>query len=320
MTPEISIVVPVYNVGATLLSACIESALNQTFTDFELILVDDASTDDSAAVCASFTDPRIRLIRLPQNGGLSNARNVGVAASRGSFISFLDADDRIHPSLLMRLRNIVVATGADIAAAGFQRIEASTPVPTIIPEDATRTASPDKAIEDALYQESINHSACGKLYLRDICTTTPFRPGWYEDLRTFYLMFLKARKIAWTTEPLYLYTVNPSSYIHTFNLGRAVVLDVTDELVQYMEAHRPNLLPAARDRALSAAFNILNLLTVNGLREPKIEQRCRNTIRRYRRASLFNPRVRLKNKLGILATYLGGFSLLRLLTKVYPPR
>jgi len=62
--PEISIVVPVYNAGATLLTACIESALAQTFTDFELILVDDASTDDSAAVCARYlADPRVRLLR-----------------------------------------------------------------------------------------------------------------------------------------------------------------------------------------------------------------------------------------------------------------
>lgn len=319
--PEISIVVPVYNVGATLLTACIESALAQTFTNFELILVDDASTDGSAAVCANFTGPRVRLLRLPQNGGLSNARNSGVKISTGRYVFFLDADDRMHPTLLERLINIArTHDDADIIACGFRPARPDEPLPAKIPLERIRLACPVDAIADALYQHSLNHSACGKLYSRKLCVESPFLPGWYEDLRTFYHLFLNANRIAWTTEPLYLYTDNPASYLHTFRPERAVVLDVTDELVTYMERHHPELVAPARDRALSAAFNMLNLLAVNNCDAPDITSRCRSTIRRYRHASLLNPRVRLKNKLGILLTYIGGFGLLKVAARIFRPK
>ncbi len=269
--PEISIVVPVYNAGATLLTACIESALAQTFTDFELILVDDASTDDSAAVCARYlADPRVRLLRLPENRGLSGARNAGIEQSTGRYLCFLDADDRLCPPLLFRLHEIATSTGADIAACDFRRIAPGADIPSSAPEQPPHVFSPREAIAGALYQRGPNHSACAKLYRRELCVAEPFRPGWYEDLRTFYRIFLRADRIAWTPEPLYLYTTNPNSYLHTFNPERAVVLDVTDELVSYMEENCPELVPAARDRALSAAFNILNLLTINKCDAPEI--------------------------------------------------
>jgi len=318
--PEISIVVPVYNVGATLLTACIESALAQTFTDFELILVDDASTDGSAAVCAGFTDPRVRLLRLPQNGGVSNARNLGVENARGEYICFLDADDRMHPSLLQRLYTIAKTCDSDISAAGYQRVSPLSPIPQMVPERRIRIAIPAEAIAETLYQTSLDNSPWSKLYRRRVCLEAPFLPGRYEDLRTFYHLFLNANRIAWTTEPLYLYTDNPASYLHTFRPERAVVLDVTDELVTYMERHHPELVAPARDRALSAAFNMLNLLAVNNCDAPDITSRCRSTIRRYRHASLLNPRVRLKNKLGILLTYIGGFGLLKVAARIFRPK
>lgn len=318
--PVISIVVPIYNVGATLLSACIESALAQTFADFELILVNDASTDDSAAVCERYlTDGRVRLLNLPENCGLSGARNAGIHKSMGRFLCFLDGDDRLYPTILARLLDIATATDADIVACGFQKATPSTVITTPVPRQQYKIFSPYEAIEDALYQTRLNHSAWAKLYRRELCVAEPFQPGWYEDLRTFYRIFLRANRIAWTPEPLYLYTINPASYLHTFNPSRSVVLDVTDELVDHMETHCPELAPAARDRALSASFNILNLLTVNNCNEPRIAERCRATIRRYRRESLLNPRVRLKNKLGILLTYIGGFKLLSLMARVCKP-
>lgn len=313
--PEISIIVPVYNVGETLLRPCIESALGQTFTDFELILVDDASTDNSAAICASYSDPRIRLLRLPENGGLANARNQGITISTGLFITFLDADDQLHPRALEIFRNIERHTNADIVAAGLSRDAAKQL--RCIPSQVM-VFSPTEAIADTLYQHHLNNSACGKLYRRKICEAESFRSGWYEDLRTFPHMFLRANKVAWTPAKLYVYTDNPASYLHTFNAGRAVALNVTDELVDFMEKNYPELVAAARDRALSAAFNIYLLLRANRLSEPQIEARCKSTIRRYRRASLFNPRVRLKNKFGILVTYLGGFRLLRAVARLHP--
>lgn len=325
LMPAVSIIVPVYNVGEALLRACIESALAQTLRDFELILVDDASTDNSAAICESYaSDSRVRLLLLPYNRGVSYARNQGVAISSGTYITFLDADDRLAPEALEHMLRASTESGADIVVANFEKVGIlrkasdmcqsgrSTERPYVL---SGLVFDAHQATADCLYQHTLNCSPWGKLYRRKICKIIPFPPCRYEDLLALPQMFLKANKVAFLPEPLYLYTENPGSYLHTFNLGRAVVLDVTEELVELMPT--PELKRAARDRALSAAFNIFNLMTVHKVNAPEIEGRCKATIRRYRRESLLNPHVRLKNKLGILLTYLGGFQSLRLAAKFF---
>jgi glycosyltransferase involved in cell wall biosynthesis len=93
--PTVSIIIPAYNQSEYLAEA-IRSALDQSWTDVEVVVVDDGSTDDTADVCRTFTDPRVRYI-WQANRGLSGARNTGIRESRGSFLSFLDSDDLFFP-------------------------------------------------------------------------------------------------------------------------------------------------------------------------------------------------------------------------------
>ena len=97
--PLVSVVMPVYN-REMYVGAAIESILGQTFTDFELIIVDDGSTDQSVAIIQGYRDPRIRLIRFSQNKGVSAARNVGNHEARGEFIAVMDSDDIALPKRL----------------------------------------------------------------------------------------------------------------------------------------------------------------------------------------------------------------------------
>jgi cellulose synthase/poly-beta-1,6-N-acetylglucosamine synthase-like glycosyltransferase len=100
MPPTVSVVIPLFN-AASVIRETVASVLGQTFRDFELLIVDDGSTDDSASICASITDPRIRLIRQP-NRGLAGARNAGIRHARGQYVAFLDADDLFLPDKLAR--------------------------------------------------------------------------------------------------------------------------------------------------------------------------------------------------------------------------
>ena len=95
--PKVSVIIPVYNVEQYL-NRCIDSVLNQTYKDFEIILVDDGSTDKSGEICDVYAekDSRITVIHK-ENGGLSDARNFGIDAARGDFLTFLDSDDYFHP-------------------------------------------------------------------------------------------------------------------------------------------------------------------------------------------------------------------------------
>ena len=118
----ISIIVPVYNVEKYL-SRCLDSILVQTYRDFELILVDDGSTDRSGAICDEYAsrDERIKLIRQ-SNQGLSVARNVGLDAARGDYIGFVDSDDYIHPETYQILLDALLKYDADLSVCGFNYV------------------------------------------------------------------------------------------------------------------------------------------------------------------------------------------------------
>ena len=111
--PEISVIVPVYKAEAYL-HACIDSILSQTFSDFELILVDDGSPDNCGAICDDYAarDSRVRVIHQ-ENQGQAAARNRALAAAKGEWVCFVDSDDAVHPQMLERLRQAAAESGAD---------------------------------------------------------------------------------------------------------------------------------------------------------------------------------------------------------------
>ena len=121
--PLLSIIVPVYKVE-NYLQKCIDSILAQTFTDFELILVEDGSPDGCPALCdaAAAKDARIRVLHQ-KNGGLSAARNAGLDVARGEWIGFVDSDDYIAPEMYETLYKAVQSTGADLALCDYAAVD-----------------------------------------------------------------------------------------------------------------------------------------------------------------------------------------------------
>ena len=104
-TPLVSVIIPTYN-RANLLKRAIKSVLDQTYKNLEIIIVDDGSTDNTKDIVKTFSDPRIQYIRLPENRGVSSARNMGIKKSRGDFIAFLDSDDEFLPEKLEKQSEI----------------------------------------------------------------------------------------------------------------------------------------------------------------------------------------------------------------------
>ena len=119
MKPLISIIVPIYNVEKYL-SRCINSVLSQTFPDFELLLIDDGSTDKSGYICDGYAqkDSRIKVFHI-ENGGVSAARNYGLDNARGEWITFVDADDWIDKDMYYKLYNEAILSEADIVICDF---------------------------------------------------------------------------------------------------------------------------------------------------------------------------------------------------------
>ena len=104
--PRFSVIIPLYN-KAPYVRKTVESVLRQTFDDYELVIIDNGSNDGSSEIVASFTDPRIRIVRLEENVGVSNARNKGVSLSSSPYITFLDADDWWEPTFLEEMARLI---------------------------------------------------------------------------------------------------------------------------------------------------------------------------------------------------------------------
>ena len=122
MNPKVSIIVPVYNAEQTL-RRCVDSVLSQTYTDFELLLVDDGSRDSSAAICDDYAarDSRVRVIHKP-NSGVSDTRNQGLSQARGTYLQFLDSDDWITPDATSSLVRAAESAQCDLVVSDFYRV------------------------------------------------------------------------------------------------------------------------------------------------------------------------------------------------------
>lgn len=312
----ISVIVPAYNVEKYI-ADCLESITTQSYRDIEIIVVNDGSTDSTLEIINrhAAADPRIRVISQP-NGGLSAARNVGLDAANGEWIAFVDGDDMLLPDALSHLLNIAEDTQADIVCGSFIR-QNSEPKLT---NSKIRCFSGVEAFKNILFQKHIDHSACGKLYRRSIFDSLRFTKGiLYEDLDIAWYVFVPAKKVVSTSRPVYFYRVTPGSILHNFNRRRLDVLTITEEIERRATEHSPELLNAARDRRLSANFNILGLIAakkaVDEYRE--VCNQAWSVIRSHRRGLMFNSNVRLKNKAGILLSYLGRGFACRILARHY---
>lgn len=310
----VSIIVPVYN-AEKYLGECVRSIVAQTYSRWELILINDGSTDSSGAIAARLAsaDPRIRLIETP-NRGAAAARNAGLDAAKGDFICFVDADDCLLPDSIEVWRDLLNTSGADIIASSYtDRADAVTPGRTV---KKLLHFGPLEAACDMLYQKHILSSPWGKLFRTSALRNVRFGNfRCYEDLDFMYHALLAAHEVVYTPRALYFYRDTPDSLIKRWNPGRLHVLDVTEGIEKSASKQSPELLAAARDRRLSANFNIFALATIHG--ESDVAALCWKIIRRYRREALKNPKVRLKNKLGALLSYLGPHIFATLLRPVY---
>lgn len=314
--PLISLIVPVYNV-AQYLAECAESIRRQDFNDFEVLLVDDGSTDGSASMCDDIaaSDSRFRVIHQP-NGGTSVARNTGIDASSGVYIAFMDSDDIIHPAYLSRLFQLISEYEADIAMVKFaegRKIDSSR---MMLSGGSPEVLSGMEALERTLYQDGLDTAPYCKLFRRSVFDRVRFVPGLlYEDLDLITKVLPMVGKVVVSDDILYFYRHREGSNIGSFSMKRLDVLDVTHDICHRAVKYGKPMQLAARDRRLSAAFNMFVLLNRNGYGDTVASDGCWDIIRDLRSGELSNGKVRLKNKIGVFLSY-GGKRFFSLVSKV----
>lgn len=204
--PLVSVIIPIYNVEPYL-RRCINSVINQTYTNLEIILVDDGSPDGCPAICDEYVqkDNRIKVIHK-KNGGLSDARNAGLKIAKGKYITFIDSDDWISPLYIDVLSKNLEANQADISIVENLVTQDDTNA-TDINTNRTQVMSSKEALHQLFKYNKISFAVSwGKLYKKELFTNIEFPIGkFHEDEFTTYKLFYSARKIVWNSHPLYYY-------------------------------------------------------------------------------------------------------------------
>ena len=209
--PQISVIVPVYKVEPYL-HRCVDSILNQSFTDFELILVDDGSPDGCPAICDEYAaqDSRVHVIHQ-QNGGLSAARNAGIdwafANSDSRWLTLIDSDDWVHPMYLQALLSAAESENTAVSICMFQKTEGKDP-----DVDGSHLSARKWDAESIYAERNIYATiACGKLYRKSCFERIRYPVGkLHEDEFVTYRVLFEAEMAAMIDEPLYAYYVNHS--------------------------------------------------------------------------------------------------------------
>ncbi len=246
---KLSIVIPVYQVKYTL-SRCVESVLNQSFSDYEMILVDDGSTDGSEQICDDYAlaDSRIKVIHQ-ENKGLSSARNAGLVAASGTYITFIDSDDYIGDNTLSILMTRLEAhPDYDILEYPVMWHH-DTPEQRLL-KFGVKTYDDMKSywIDGKAYQHTY---AWNKIYIRRLFDNVRFPDGkLFEDAHTLPRLLKNARLVATTEEGIYYYTDNPYGITNNPGDGLSCLLEthihqledlgLTEELSEYY-AHVLNI-------------------------------------------------------------------------------
>lgn len=311
-TELISVIIPVYNT-APYLSKCVQSVLNQTYQQFEIILVDDGSTDDSPQICDALAlqDSRIRVIHQA-NGGLSCARNSGVKIASGESVLFIDSDDWILPSLLTRMVDLRSGNGDVLCVAGIQPVIAQSVVHDPVMQSPAVRLDPLSACADMLYQTSFDTSACAKLVSRKIAQEHPFPDGrLYEDLATVYRWVLASEEIAVTQDCLYCYLQRPGSIVRQMFSARQ--LDekwAVDSVVDYIAKRAPSLLNAAISRRFSCYCQLLLAMGRDAKNYPQETNELRRVLKADAKTVTHLKSARKKNRMAaFIYHYFGAFGL-----------
>lgn len=302
----VSVVIPVYNVEKYLVQ-CLHSILAQTYDKYEVILVDDGSTDRSGKICDEFAalDKRIHAFHK-KNGGLSDARNFGVEHSEGEYIIFVDSDDYVSDDYVEYLVKLKVSFNADLATVKLTMYYG---------DDYTFSSKVTKeqcvTSEDALikmmYREEFNVSAVAKIYPKEILLAHPYPVGvLYEDLATSYKIFADCKTVAYGDKEIYCYRMREGSITRQiFNKKHLYGILAAKEELKYIEQNFPNAINAARYSLAHIIIGLVDILLRGTEKNRSMFYYLRNELKPYIFFVVNDKNVKMTRKVRCIAIMLG---------------
>lgn len=316
----VSVIIPAFNV-ADYIERCVESVLNQTYRNLDIILVNDGSTDGSSAICDAIArrDGRVRVIHQP-NGGLSDARNTALDLAGGDYVMCIDGDDFVALDHVEHLMSMMHLPTIDIATCKFRRV-----LPHVKLEEASGRLTSTQAVilnaqealENLFYQRGVTTSAWGKLYRRPLFNGIRYERGaLHEDLPVTYQLFARARAVAISPAVTYFYVARPESITQLRDIARRrQAITFAENAVSFVEETLPALIDAARTRLfMEAVYITAQSHSVNQVRTTAPE--AEDLIRSLGMGVFRNPNALILGRLYGAAAVVGGIVGVRILGRL----
>lgn len=316
--PLVSVIIPVYNVEEYL-PHCLESVIRQSYSNLEILVVDDGSTDSCGAICDSYAkkDKRIHVIHKP-NGGLSDARNAALNVMTGDFVTFVDSDDYVSINYVSDLYHLIVRNGADIAVNTFAIVHDHNYMGKGKKSLKIFLLSRMEALQRLFYQAGFDATAPCKMFKKNLFNNIRFPKGLlFEDVPTTYRLFLKAESIVYCDNPSYYYFMRPDSIegsVFTDKKAQSVI-DIIELMNRDKDLFKP-VLKSFNCRVASLLFHVyLQMPEDSGYRRVF---ECK--IRSLRFHVMVDKRARMKTRIACLLSYLGFDSVYRIFHMKLSPK
>lgn len=239
----ISVIVPIYNVEKYL-NRCVESIVNQTYKDLEIILVDDGSPDNCPQICDSWAekDNRIKVVHK-ENGGLSDARNAGMRNATGEVVSFIDSDDWIESNMFEKMLSQMEQDNSDIVSCGVKWVEENGKILKNDTVDQHETLDTHSAMSELINDGKLKQHVWNKIYKTELIKDILFEKGKYhEDVFWSYQIIGKAECVSVVTDSFYYYVQRTNSIMgEGFSEKRLDALDANYLRCEYMKKNFPDL-------------------------------------------------------------------------------
>lgn len=302
----VSIIIPVYNVSDYLTYA-MDSLLQQTYDNIEIILVNDGSTDESGTLCDDYAQKYEHVFaHHKKNGGLSDARNYGVQYAKGEWITFLDPDDYIEKEAIAYMMAIQKKYQADIVSTKVQSVNEYEKYShqSLFPiDDNVKAYTKEEALKEMLLNNIATVSACGKLYKKQILLDNPFPVGKiYEDLYLVARLLKGANHIYISEKVCYYYYQREGSIVNSkFNKKQYHFFDAIDynkEMINQYYDNKKLLLTTLTTKAVHGGFDLVNkAIKADALTDVK---QLKDIFKQYKTQYLNNKEVTYKSKLKYL--------------------
>ena len=291
MGEKISVIVPIYKVEEYL-HRCIDSIINQTYTNLEIILVDDGSPDNCPMICDEYAkkDSRIRVIHK-KNGGLSDARNAGIDIATGEYIMFIDSDDFVDIEMMESMMKNIIDNNVDMVVCNIKYVYEDREV--VKYNQADRILDKYEAMEEYLKDGIVQAVAWNKLYKKSLINDMRYKIGKTNEDEFFtYKVVDKTDKIYYNSRSFYNYIQRGSSIMGKYSIKRLDGVEASYERLNFIKEKYPTLYEKEKQTFVNLCIYSYQMI----LKEPNLDKdkQGRKTLNNYRKKIKFN-KIELKN-------------------------